>query len=105
MITESFQLLSDFYHRNGNDAYALELYIKGNQFSDSLSAEQNTLYLDELQTLYEAKKQKQELELLKERAKINRLKNLLLIAVLVLALFIITTFIFIQRKKGKILQN
>lgn len=105
MITESYQLLSEFYHLNGNDAYALELYMKGSQFADSLSAEQNALYLDELQTLYEAKKQKQELELLKERAKINRLKNLLLIAVLVLALFIITTFIFIQRKKGKFLQN
>jgi tetratricopeptide (TPR) repeat protein len=105
MITESFQLLSEFYHLNGNDAYALELYMKGSQFADSLSAEQNAQYLDELQTLYEAKKQKQELELLKERAKINRLKNLLLIAGLILALFIITTVIFIQRKKGKFLQN
>lgn len=105
MITESFQLLSEFYHQNGNDAYALELYTKGSQFSDSLSAEQNTLYLDELQTLYEAKKQKQELELLKERAKINRLKNLLLIAGLILALFVITAIIFIQQKRGKYLQN
>jgi tetratricopeptide (TPR) repeat protein len=105
MITESFQLLSEFYHLDGNDAYALQLYKQGSQFADSLNADQNARYLDELQTLYEAKKQKQELELLKEREKINRLKNLLLIAGLILALFIITTVIFIQRKKGKYLQN
>lgn len=105
MITESFHLLSEFYHLNGNDAYALQLYKQGSQFADSLNADQNARYLDELQTLYEAKKQKQELELLKERAKINRLKNILLISALALALFIITSVIFIQRKKGKYLQN
>jgi tetratricopeptide (TPR) repeat protein len=101
LIKDSYQLLSEYYEKKGNLKLSLEYFKTSVAFNDSIANEKNLRYLNELQTLYDAKKKEQQIELLTAG---NEIKNQRLIILLILVLTILISAIFVyfnQRKKTK----
>jgi tetratricopeptide (TPR) repeat protein len=92
LIKDSYQLLSFYYEKKGNYRLALENFKTSVECNDSIVNEKNTRYLNELQTIYEAKKKEQQIELLTAE---NEIKNQRAIILLIVIFTILVTTIFI----------
>jgi len=86
LIKESNNLLADFYEKTGNPKLALSHLKSAIAVNDSVVNEKNSRYLNELQTLYEANKKQQQIELLTAE---NEIKTQRVIMLLILIATII----------------
>lgn len=75
LIQDANKLLSGYFERTGEYEKALELYKTAVSYNDSIVNEKNTRYLNELQTLYEADKRTQQIELLTIENRIKTQQN------------------------------
>lgn len=91
LIQESYKLLSDYYKKTGNYKKALEYYKIGVATNDSIVNNQNTSYLNEIQTLYEANKKQQQIEILTVENQVKTQQNyiILFVAIIVFLTFIV----------------
>ncbi|HKK81350.1 MAG TPA: tetratricopeptide repeat protein, partial [Prolixibacteraceae bacterium] len=92
LVQESYKLLSDYYEQTGQYEKALENYKIGVAANDSVVNQQNTRYLNEIQTLYEADKKQQQIEMLTVENQVKTQQNYIIIFV---AIIILLTFIVI----------
>jgi len=97
LLKQSYALLSDYYETRGDFRSAMLAYKTSVQYSDSVLNEQNSRYLSELQTLYEAEKKQQQIELL---TKENQLKSqqAFVFLLLVLLFFFLGIAVYISLK-------
>jgi tetratricopeptide (TPR) repeat protein len=99
LTKDSYRLLSEYNEKMGNYKLSLEYYKTSVEYNDSIVNEKNSRYLNELQTLYEAKKQEQQIELLTAENEIKNQRSIIsLIAILSILLAVIFVY-FSQRKK------
>ncbi|MDA3816616.1 MAG: tetratricopeptide repeat protein [Prolixibacteraceae bacterium] len=91
LVQESYKLLSEYYEKTGQYEKALENYKIGVAANDSVVNQQNTSYLNELQTLYEADKKEQQIEMLTVENQVKTQQNyiILFVAIIVLLTFIV----------------
>ncbi len=98
-IKESQMLLSEYYEKIEDFKKAFEYYKIGNMVNDSIINEKNTRYLNELQTLYEAQKREQQINLLTAR---NRIKNqqaiIAFIGLSMMGLIVVFLIFFLQKR-------
>ncbi|MBN1927195.1 MAG: tetratricopeptide repeat protein [Prolixibacteraceae bacterium] len=98
LLKNSYKLLSDYYETKGEYKNAIEAFKTSVLYNDSIINERNTRYLTELQTIYEAEKKQQHIELLTKENQIKS-QQLFVFLLLVLLLFFIVIFIFIFLKR------
>jgi tetratricopeptide (TPR) repeat protein len=98
LIKDSYQLLSVYYEKKGNYRLALENYKTSVGCNDSIVNEKNTRYLNELQTIYEAKKKEQQIELLTAENEIKNQRAIILLIV-ILTILVFTVFIYFSQIK------
>jgi tetratricopeptide (TPR) repeat protein len=102
LISDSYKLLSLYFEKLGDAPKALILYKKSVAYNDSIMNEKNSRYLNEMQTLYDAKKRQQQIELLTAENRMKTQKNYLYLSltfVILLALFVV--YIFTKRETDK----
>lgn len=103
LIQDSYKLLSTYYEKTGDYNRALNLYKKAIQFNDSIVNEKNTRYLLELQTIYEAEKQNQQIELLTIENQFRTQQSYLyLLAVIFASLITVVIYISVKQRSDKL---
>lgn len=98
LIKESHNLLSDYYEKKGMPQLALEHIKQAIAVNDSIVNEKNTRYLNELQTIYEAQKQQQQIELLTAENEIKNQRAFILL-ILIGTLILISAVIYLATRK------
>ena len=101
LITDSYKLLSDYYEKLGNYQVALENYKKSVVYNDSVVNEKNTKYLNELQTIYEAKKKEQQIDLLTAENEIKTQRSVMLLIIISGILIMAGLIYFFLSKKAE----
>ncbi|MBN2262754.1 MAG: tetratricopeptide repeat protein [Prolixibacteraceae bacterium] len=92
LVQDSYKLLSDYYSFKGDYQKALALFKTSVAYNDSIVNEKNVRYLNELQTLYEADKKEQQIEMLTVENKVKTQRNffyLLGVVLLILLAFVL----------------
>lgn len=103
LIQDAYRLLSTYYENTADYQNALYLYKKSIQFNDSIVNEKNTRYLNEIQTIYDADKQKQQIELLTIENQVRTQQNYFyLFAVIFASLIAVVIYISVQQRSVKL---
>lgn len=102
LIMNSLELLSEYNERIGNYAEALSLFKQAVAINDSITSDKNTRYLNEIQTIYDSDKQRQQIELLTVENQIKSQQNLFyLFGVVVLILIFLVVYAVSRRRNDK----
>ena len=103
LVQDSYKLLSDYYSIKGDYLKALELFKTSVAYNDSIVNEKNARYLNELQTLYEADKKQQQIEMLTVENKVKTQRGYFyLLGVVLLILLAIVLNIANKRRSEKL---
>ncbi|MCF8363160.1 MAG: tetratricopeptide repeat protein [Prolixibacteraceae bacterium] len=107
LVQESYKLLSEYYEKTGQFEKALENYKIGVAANDSVVNQQNTRYLNELQTLYEADKKQRQIEMLTVENQVKTQQNyiILFVAIIVLLTLIViyvVTQVRVEKQKTEL---
>lgn len=100
LIKESHLLFSQYYEHLNQFDVAFEFYKKAMQINDSIINEQNTRYLNELQTLYEAQQKEQQINLLLAENKIKTQQSVIAITTILIMGLTIILLLFFQQKRS-----
>lgn len=95
---KSYKLLSTYFEKTNEYDKALFLYKKAVAYNDSIVNDKNARYLNELQTIYEANKKEQQIELLTSENRIKTQQSYFYLMG-VLMLFSIGIIILVIRKR------
>ncbi|MDA3881522.1 MAG: tetratricopeptide repeat protein [Prolixibacteraceae bacterium] len=102
LVQESYKLLSDYYEKTGQFEKAFNYYKIGVATNDSIVNEQNTRYLNELQTLYDADKKERQIDLLTIENQVKTQQNYIIIFVAIIVLLtLIVIYVVTQVKAEK----
>lgn len=102
LIQESYKLLADYYEKTGQFKQALQHYKIGVAANDSVVNEQNTRYLNELQTLYDANKKEQQIEMLTVENQLKTQRNYITLFVAIIGLLtLIVVYVVSQTRAEK----
>lgn len=102
LLKQSFYLLSEYYEAIGDYKQANNAYKTSVIYNDSIINERNTRYLGELQTIYEAEKQQQQIELLTKENKIKTQQSFVYLLMALLLFFIVVfIYVFLKRQSDK----
>ena len=100
LIKESHELLSQYYEKKSEFDKALSHFRVANQVNDSIVNEQNTRYLNELQTIYEAHKKEQHIGLLTAENRIKKQQVIITLIAFSMLVLLIFFLIYFQQKKA-----
>lgn len=98
LVQNSYNLMSEYYEKTNQYSKALEYYKIAVQYNDSILNEKNARYLNEIQVLYDSRKQQQQIELLTVENQVKTQQNYISLFVVVL-LFLIGLVINISLKR------
>lgn len=100
LMQDSYKLLSTYYEKKGEFYRSLDFYKKAVQYNDSIVNEKNSRYLNELQTLYDAEKQKQQIELLTIENQVKTQQNYFYLFAVILAFLVVIVFYISAKRRS-----
>jgi LytS/YehU family sensor histidine kinase len=100
LIRDSHALLSEYYEKAMDYGLALRHLKTASQVADSIVNEKNTRYLNELQTIYEAQKREQQIDLLTAKNRIKNQQVFIALIGLFMTILVVAFLVFIQQKKS-----
>ncbi|MCF8359178.1 MAG: tetratricopeptide repeat protein [Prolixibacteraceae bacterium] len=101
LLKQSYKLLSEYFENTGDYKKAFEAYKTSVVFNDSIINERNARYLSELQTLYEAEKKQQQIELLTKENQLKSQQSFVSLLMILLLFFIGVGVYFVLKRQSE----